>query len=281
MNITRCPAGHFYDRDEYDRCPHCDGRTEEKKSPRKPEQPAAGQEKKPKRISVMAVFGRKKAATPEGVREYECEPTEMMSKEELDKLFGAASSGKSSGPNVLTAPEAVSEKPAEEAVPAAPSSPEKKEKTSGNVPAWAEKTPLVPSETVLLYSVPSAAGRNDPPVGWLTGISGPYWGRSFPVHSGGNSVGRSRNNDIVLSDDDRVSRDKHARVVYEPRDRLFYIESGEGKGLAYLNGENILHLTPLSAFDVIEIGGGSYVFTPLCGSSFTWEDHPGDAAGIK
>ena len=66
MNITRCPAGHFYDRDEYDRCPHCDGRTEEKKSPRKPEQPAAGQEKKPKRISVMAVFGRKKAATPEG-----------------------------------------------------------------------------------------------------------------------------------------------------------------------------------------------------------------------
>jgi len=78
---------------------------------------------------------------------------------------------------------------------------------------------------------------------------------------------------INIARDDAVSRSKHAWLTYEPKKRNFYIQPGEGSGLTYLNGDNVMESKKLSAKDVLEFGNGQYMLIPLCGDDFTWEDY--------
>ncbi|MBP5174039.1 MAG: FHA domain-containing protein [Clostridia bacterium] len=113
-----------------------------------------------------------------------------------------------------------------------------------------------------------------PVAGWLVGIDGPCFGRSFEILQGRNSVGRGRINDIVISDDKRVSRERHMTVVYDPEGHGYYIEPGDSSGLVYCNGRIILAPTAVEGSDLIEIGGGKYMIQPLCGDCFSWHAEP-------
>ena len=70
-----------------------------------------------------------------------------------------------------------------------------------------------------------------------------------------------------------MSREKHAMVIYEPKKRNFYIQPGDSSGLTYLNDDYITESKRLAAKDILEIGDCQFVFVPLCGDDFSWEDY--------
>lgn len=111
----------------------------------------------------------------------------------------------------------------------------------------------------------------DPVTGWLVCVEGPDKGRDFRLRSEKNALGRSPSSDVCLSGDDTVSRERHAFVVYNPRNRTFSVRAGESRGLVYLNGEEVEFSHRLEAYDVIEVGRSRLLFVPLCGEAFSWE----------
>ena len=113
----------------------------------------------------------------------------------------------------------------------------------------------------------------DPVVGWLVCLKGRHLGESFSISTGRNAVGRGISNKITLSKDNKVSREKHVWITYEPKRRQFYVQPGEGSGLAYLNGEMVMESHLLHAKDKLEIGDGMYLLIPLCDETFSWEDY--------
>lgn len=115
--------------------------------------------------------------------------------------------------------------------------------------------------------------HSEPVVGWLVCIKGPHFGECFSIFAGKNSIGRSGENRIVIENDNSISRIKHALIVYEPKKRNFYLQPGDSSGLTYLNDDYIDESHKLAPHDTLELGDSKFLFVPLCGESFTWEDH--------
>ena len=113
----------------------------------------------------------------------------------------------------------------------------------------------------------------NPTVGWLVCIGGPHLGQDFVMHAGKNTIGRNDNNEIILSNDSQVSREKHALIIYEPRKRNFYLQPGDSSGLTYLNDEFISEQKSLKKGDLIEIGSTKLLVIPLCGEDFSWDEY--------
>lgn len=111
------------------------------------------------------------------------------------------------------------------------------------------------------------------PVGWLIGIVGPHFGEAFACNSGRNRIGRANDLEIILSKDTEITRESHAVLTYEPIKRTFYIQAGESRGIVYLNEEPVLSHSELHAYDKLRLGGSEFVFLPLCGEHFTWDDY--------
>jgi len=111
----------------------------------------------------------------------------------------------------------------------------------------------------------------DPVVGWLVCIKGPSRGRDYRIRSGRNGIGRSEAMDVQITGDDTVSRENHAFLVYEPRKRIFSIRPGDGRGLVYLNGDEVVQASDIKSYDIIELGETQLMFVPLCGDKFNWD----------
>jgi predicted component of type VI protein secretion system len=113
----------------------------------------------------------------------------------------------------------------------------------------------------------------EPVVGWLVCLQGEYLGQSFNLKAGRNNIGRALNMDVALAQETSVSRNKHAIITYEPQKREFFIQPGEGNGLTYVNDELIMTFAPLKEGDKIKMGNSAYLFAPLCGAAFTWDEY--------
>lgn len=111
----------------------------------------------------------------------------------------------------------------------------------------------------------------DPVVGWLVCKSGAEKGRDYKIHSENNYIGRSENMDICIHGDTTISRENHAIISYDDRERIFYFTPGEGRSIVRLNGKALLMTSEIKAYDEIEIGTTILVFIPLCGETFQWE----------
>jgi hypothetical protein len=110
----------------------------------------------------------------------------------------------------------------------------------------------------------------DPIVGWLVCVEGPDRGRDYRIKSERNFIGRSTKMDICISGDERISRDNHAIVAFDPRSADFRLFEGDARGLVYLNGSPVYVPTSLQPYDTIELGNSKLLFVPFCGERFQW-----------
>ena len=254
MKPVRCSkCKFFYDEDKYSSCPHCsDGAEAEHAALAAPAARAPAEHREKSGFSFKPRKKEKPAhnnAAPEAPRA-EAAPSPER---DIFSNTGAAE-------RAHAAPAAPAPAPAAPAAPAPAKSPLKSAIQS------ADSMP----KTVAYYNLPS---DSEPVVGWLVCIKGDYLGESFNLKSGRNNIGRAGNMDIVLAKDGRVSRDRHAAVVYEPNKREFLVQSGESSGLTYLNGELLMGFKPFVQDDKLTVGGCEFLFKPLCGADFSWDQY--------
>ena len=109
--------------------------------------------------------------------------------------------------------------------------------------------------------------------GWLAVISEAGKGTSYTLTFGMNTIGRSEENHISIQNgDSSISREKHAVIIYDYANNLYFIKHGDGQFLSYVNGEVLLDTRQLKANDRIKVGSTELIFIPLCSDEFKWED---------
>lgn len=114
-----------------------------------------------------------------------------------------------------------------------------------------------------------------PVVGWLVGIKGVYYGKSFPLKSGVNRIGRSSDFEVAMLLDNSVSHEVVVKILYDPKKNAFTALPGES-ALCYINENCVYEKTDLSGYEKIELGDSEkncFVFVPFCGPNFNWSDY--------
>lgn len=112
---------------------------------------------------------------------------------------------------------------------------------------------------------------SEPVVGWMVAIEGAHFGVDFKLKTGRNFIGRSREMDVALPEDQSISREKHAIVLYEPKSNVFLVQPGDAKELCYLNDKVVLTATEINAYDVLSLGATKLLFIPCCSDKFNWD----------
>ncbi|WP_438347734.1 FHA domain-containing protein [Paenibacillus sp. FA6] len=112
-----------------------------------------------------------------------------------------------------------------------------------------------------------------PVTGWLVCIEGPQFGQDYRIMSEKNFIGRAEEMHIRILGDNTISRRNHAVIVYDPKKRNFYLLPGDASGLAYHNNEAVYSPAELAAYDLIQLGNSKFIFLPLCGAHFEWENN--------
>jgi hypothetical protein len=139
-------------------------------------------------------------------------------------------------------------------------------------PTTREPTIEEPSDDTTRLVASSDAGQHDDPVvGWLVVIDGPGRGRSMEIGSGANPIGRAPGQKLCLNfGDTRISRERHAVIVYDPLSRRFFLQSGPGRNLTYLGSDVVLEPKEMKPGDTITVGDTVLHFVPYCGADFGW-----------
>ena len=118
--------------------------------------------------------------------------------------------------------------------------------------------------------------EEEPVCGWLVCIQGARVGKDDRIHNGKNFVGRGDDMDIQILGDNEINRRNHAVIVYDQKKRNTVILPGDSAGLAYLRGEAVYVPAQLNPYDTIEMGKSRFIFVPLCGQNFEWNDTEGN-----
>ncbi len=129
------------------------------------------------------------------------------------------------------------------------------------------------TDDVKTVAVWNPQGGVEPVVGWLVCIKGEYFGQSFNLNTGNNTVGRAMNMDIPLPQEASVSRNKHCVITFEPQNQDFYLQQGESSGLTYLNDTLILMPTKMQEKDRLKLGQAEFLFIPFCKDGFNWNEY--------
>ncbi len=139
-------------------------------------------------------------------------------------------------------------------------------------PVGGETMPAAPgpSDDGKTMAVVTAQTGIDPVVGWLVCTSGAEKGKDYRIHSDNNFIGRSESMDICIHGDDTISRERHAIIAYDTKEKKYFFAPGEGRSITRLNGAATLMMTEIHAFDRLEIGQTELMFIPLCGDNFEW-----------
>lgn len=313
MNVIRCKNGHFFDGDSYSTCPHCgEAAMTGGTAPAKEENKGFwGRGRKNKEAGSQPI-GKTPSVTPRSDFGSGDTPTGVMEKNESnsgatpplkrnptldfwqtpvhsENGTGDAVDNREGGESQVGKAE---EKPAEgrgmDTTPISEPAEVKKEddassQEQGSSLREAVKRSSASNEgkTMSYFSsatsLPSAQAQPrssaEPVVGWLVCVGGCHFGECFNIYAGKNSIGRSEENRIVIPDDNSISRIKHALIVYEPKKRNFYLQPGDSSGLTYLNEDYITESHKLAAQDMIELGDSKFMFVPLCGEAFSWEEY--------
>ena len=77
--------------------------------------------------------------------------------------------------------------------------------------------------------------------------------------------------DIYIKGDIKISREKHAMVVYDDEERVFFFRPVDGKSVVRVNGKLVTIPVEVHSYDIIKIGTTKLMFVPLCGERFNWD----------
>ncbi len=143
-------------------------------------------------------------------------------------------------------------------------------------PATRRKQPAAEAVPSAVDPVPEKPDHmHDPVVGWLAIVSGPGAGDFVRMGYGMNSIGRAEDQRCRLDfGDEKISRQSHATITYDPRGRKFFLQHGGGQNLTYLNDAPVLQPVELKGGEFIMIGNTALCFVPLCGPAFDYPDAP-------
>lgn len=255
MKLTKCKRHHFYDADKYESCPHC------------PPQPAdetaqalggsTGSLENDEQATVP-VWESSMDQSQEGFGEIDNQQKTVdmnfYSAEDMIKEAQTNSQQSSLGEQPTMAASLL------EAVEKA-KSPRENSRVNED---------LDDCKTVSLYQAKTGI---EPVAGWLVCIEGPSFGASYTLKTGRNFIGRGSDMDVVLAQDNSVSRQKHAILLYEPKKREFIAQPGDSRELFYLNEDVVLGPERLKAQDILTIGNSRLMFFPCCGENFSWDDY--------
>jgi len=112
----------------------------------------------------------------------------------------------------------------------------------------------------------------NPVTGWLVCIEGPQMGRDYRIMAEKNFVGRSEDMHIQILGDNKIARRNHAIIAYDPLSKNTLILPGDSSGLAYLNNQAVYIPTEMKPYDTIQLGMSKFLFQPLCGEHFEWDN---------
>lgn len=262
MNLSRCEKGHFYDKEKYATCPHCQG--------------GNGADD-----SLTTVFTEDMTAAASGQA-----PVTMQSAAvPASEVSPASESTLPIGGTPIDQP-TISNESVMGGQPTVPLT-EKLHDSFENLTTEPLED-IDDDHTVAFfddmfagvsagYTQPLKPGApapvntiSSPCVGWLIAIGGSHIGQDYHLKAGKNFIGRDLQMDIALTGDKSVSRNRHAIVVYEPKQHLYLIQPGDSSGLVYKNNEVVLSPVKLEAYDMITVGEVNLLFMPLCGERFNW-----------
>ena len=234
MNLSRCSNGHFYDKEKFPTCPYCAqgagnddgltsvfdesqgndiGATQPLTYNNPPQQPQAGgyvQNNIQTEQNMMNNFGR-------GGHEEVADATETLGGNP-DSFIGRTEPRKPSVQEVQKiTPGGVTEEDDDHTVAFYD------DIFSSPTTSKADTAPV--KETVAKEPVKRSVST--PCTGWVIALDGNHLGEDFRLKVGKNFVGRDASMDIALVGDKSVSRNKHAILVYEPKQHyiLFSRES--------------------------------------------------------
>lgn len=122
----------------------------------------------------------------------------------------------------------------------------------------------------LMHHEDFADKATQPVAGWLVCIDGPEKGKDYRIHEENNYIGRSSQMDISIPSDTTISRENHAIIAYDVRDRMFFFAPSRGASIVRHNGRAVLSTVELKSGDRVEIGKCTFLFVPLCGENFQW-----------
>lgn len=111
-----------------------------------------------------------------------------------------------------------------------------------------------------------------PVTGWLVCIDGPAKGADYRIHTDYNFIGRDPNMDICIRGDNRIGRDRHATIVYDPQERLFFFGPQNAKSVVRVNNRPVIGQVELKSHDILTIGSTRLLFVPLCDERFNWDE---------
>ena len=120
---------------------------------------------------------------------------------------------------------------------------------------------------------PMADAPDLPVTGWLVVMKGPGQGKAVEIHEGLNDIGRDPERAICLDfGDGAISREAHAILVYEPRERSFFFNHAGQRNLVRLNETAVMTPQQLNHGDMLEIGETHLRFVAFCGPDFDWAE---------
>lgn len=128
------------------------------------------------------------------------------------------------------------------------------------------------SVTISFYDQKMSA---EPVVGWLVCMGGPDMGRDFRIKAGKNSVGRAITNDIAVTSDPTIARNKHAEVVYDHKSNKTFIVGGNSMEIL-LKGEVVTEPVELKDGDRLTIGNTQFIFSAFCHDDINWDNFCGN-----
>lgn len=109
-------------------------------------------------------------------------------------------------------------------------------------------------------------------VGWLVCIQGPTKGKDYRIVDQNNFIGRNPNMDIAIPEDSSISGDRSAVIAYDFRSRNFFFGLASGHNMVSINDRIVFNPEIIKAYDVLGIGNSKFIFIPLCGEQFEWDE---------